>query len=708
MFKYFKLDDFNFNEKVVGIRVDLNSPIIDGKVVLNERIVAHAKTIKELCEKGAKVVILAHQGRKGKDDCISLKSHADLLSKQLGIKVDFINKTYSQDVEKKIQTLKAGNVLVLENLRFLDDETNLEKKDNLILKLEKLFNFYVIDAFSVAHRKQTSMIGFSKVPLVAGRVMQKEISGLNNISEVKTPSIYVLGGAKPDDLIEILEKNINRNKIDFVILGGVIGEIALMTKGYDIGKKKDFLKEKGFLESYDRIKNIIEKHKEKFILPKDVALFDGKKRVEISVDNFENKTDLLNKYMIQDVGTKSITYFNHFLRDAGSIYFKGPPGNFEDKNFTYGTSELIKAITKSKAYTYMGGGHSVTAIDKFANLSDFSYISLAGGALVKFLSGESLPGVEVLEKSFAKFEGDYEDFLVLGSNTIDTGISAPCQLSDFHLGDKIKIEEDFKTTVGGGGINVSICLKRLGSKVAYLGKLSFENIDKVKEVLQRDRVDLVESKLSKRPSAKSILIETKDNDRVILTYRGQNAYLEEKDFDLDKIKAKNYYFSSLSGESFRTLCSIAKKIKSKHKDSLICFNLSSHLIQNEKSLKNLVKYCDILVLNLEEAEMFTKKEKITDCFKEIKTLVSKVVVITDGSNGAYAYDGKNEYHVNANTPKRIVDTTGAGDCFAGTFFYFYSKSFGIQKSLQCAAKNSSNVVSYKGAQDGLLYYDDLI
>ena len=185
-------------------------------------------------------------------------------------------------------------------------------------------------------------------------------------------------------------------------------------------------------------------------------------------------------------------------------------------------------------FTYMGGGHSVTAVQKYAKIEDFSYVSLAGGALVKFLSGQKLPGVEVLEKSFIKDDKQYEDFIVVGSNTKDIDVQAPISLSEFHLGDKVKIEEDFKETVGGGGINVSIGLSRLGAKVAYLGKISYENKEKIEEVLRRDKVDLVKTKITKRPCAKSILVDTKDGDRIIFTFRGQNAYLEMSDFDLKK------------------------------------------------------------------------------------------------------------------------------------------------------------------------------
>ncbi len=706
MFRYHLIDDFDFNGKVTGLRVDINSPLKDGKVILNERIREHAKTILELSEKGAKVVILAHQGRKGDDDCISLKQHALLIEKQIGKKVKFVEDISSKKVAPEIKKMKNSEILLLENLRFYDDEESFDNKNNSVLVLEELFDIYVNDAFSVAHRSQTSIVGFTKIPLVAGRVMQKEIEGLNNILEVRSPSIYILGGAKPDDLIDIIDYGLSNNRVDYVLLTGVISEIAFLAQGVDIGIKKKFLEDKGYLLSFDKVKLLMEKYHDKIVLPKDYAVFDGKERIDIAIgcDDFSS---LSKKYMIQDIGKKTVDYFYHFLKDAQSVYLKGPAGNFEDLNFEYGTREIFSMLSKISAFKYMGGGHSVTALERYGFLNSFSYISLAGGALVRFLSGKKLVGIEALEKSFVKDEKHYEDFLVVGSNTLDIGINVPENFSQLHLGDKIKIEEDFKQSVGGGGVNVAICLSRLGAKVAYLGKLSYENKDKIKEVLDKDKVAMVDSKISKKPCAKSVLIDTKDNDRIILTYRGQNSYLKSSDFDLSVINAKNYYFSSLSDDSFKTLMDIAKDIKDKKPSSLLCFNLSSYIIKTELSLNLLVKKCDIVILNYEEAQEFTNKITISDCLKSLREKCQKLVVITDAANGAYAYDGEKEYYAKAVKPDKIVDTTGAGDGFAGTFFYFYVKGFGIKKSLEFAAKNAASVISYKGSQYGLLYYDDI-
>lgn len=708
MYKYFTLDNFEFKEKVVGVRVDINSPIIDNKVVLNERITQSAVTLKELSEKGAKVIVIAHQGRAGKPDCVSLKEHAILLSKEIGKKVDFISEVYSKNVEDKINLLKSGDILLLENLRFSKDEEDIKKKDNAILKLQSLFDFYVFDAFSVSHREQTSVVGFTKIPNIAGRLMERELLGLNKLTETKSPHMFIFGGAKPDDLVELLEADLKLGKVDQILLSGVIGEIALYIKGAYLGKKYDFLKSHDFLGSVDRIKLLMEKYSDKFLIPKDVAVFDGNKRVEISFADMKKGNDLLDKFLINDIGSQTVTFYSSVMKSAGSIYFKGPAGNFEEKGLEVGTNGLIKAMVESKSFVFMGGGHSVTAVQKLNLLEKFSYVSLAGGALVVFLSGKKLPGVVTLEKSHDRFEKLYEDFVVLGSNTVDMSISTTKNFNEIHLGDKVRIDDDIRTTIGGGGVNVAVCLSRLGAKVGYLGKLSYENVDKIKDLFIKTKINLVESKVSKRPVAKSIVVDTKDEDRVIFTYRGQNEFLELHDFNVNGFRSSNFYFNSLGGISFLTQIELAKILKKKNKNSIICYNPSSYLIKSEPKIRDLVKQTDILILNYEEAEEFTKLTGVSNCLKKLKESVSKIVVITDGANGSYAYDGENEFFSPAVIPKKVIDTTGAGDSFAATFFYFYVKGYGTKKSMEYASINASANIEVKGSQDGMLTYTDLI
>lgn len=709
MFRFLTIDNFNLKGKVVGVRVDINSPIINGKVTLNERIIAHSKTIKKLSNLGAKVIVLAHQGRIGRDDCISLYEHSKLISSQIKRRVEFLEKLSIESIQSRIKILENSDVVLLENLRFFDDEENVKKKDNFIIGLNNILDYYVFDAFSVAHRDQVSITGVNKMPVLAGLVMEKELLGLNNIEETKSPHIFLLGGAKPDDLLDLLEVDLKKGTVDIALLSGVIGELALYIKGYYLGKKEQFLKEHECLKQVPRLKKLMKDYESKIYFPRDIAIVKDNKRVEISIENLNENKELLDSNLISDIGSKTIDRYSEVIRNAGSVYFKGPAGNFESNKFSQqGTKDLIDALSKSKAFTYMGGGHSVTAVTMYSSLSKFNYNSLAGGALVKFLCGKVLPGVKVLEDSFIYYDKVYEDFVVVGSNVLDISVNMPVHLNEVQLGDKIKVNEDFKTSIGGGGLNVSKCLTYLGAKVGYLGKISYENHMMIESVLRQNDVRLLSEKFTRKPCAKSIILDTPDSDRVIFTFRGQNSELKFSDFDYKSFKSNNFYFTSLTGESFLTQLQLAKAIKRENNNSLICYNPSINLIKTEKKFKNLVKYSDILILNYEEAVELTKSNGIQNCLKEIVKLGPKLAVITDGSNGSYCYDAKKIYFEKAIEHRGKVFTTGAGDSFSGTFFYFYSKGYGIKKSMRYATLNSSSVISKKGAQEGLLKYEDLI
>ncbi len=538
--------------------------------------------------------------------------------------------------------------------------------------------------------------------------MEKELKGLSEIDHFRDGRIFLFGGAKPDDLIELMKSALDKNTVDEILLSGVIGEVALHIKGYYLGKKLDFLKEHEYLGCIDDLKKLINKYDEKIILPKDLAVIDKKgKRSEILVEDLENNKKLLDKELIQDIGLKTVDYYSIFFKHSHSVYIKGPAGNFELKGAEIGTKRLMTEAIKSKTFVYMGGGHSVTSAEKFKLLNKFSYVSLAGGALVKFLSGKKLVGVECLERSYLKFEKQNNDVVVVGSNVVDLCVKVEKNLSEINLGDKIKINEDFKKTLGGGGVNVSIAMSRLQGKIAYLGKLAYETKDEVSKVLEKNNVALIDTKISKKPGAKSILIDTADNDRVILTYRGQNAFLELNDFKVEDLNTNNFYFTSLTGESFTTLIKLAKKIK-KNKCVKICYNPSLYLIEsNKKEVLNLISIIDVVVLNLEEAQVLTGLKSLDECANKLISLGLEKVVITCGSIGAYGIEKNKKMIFQKALSTKVVDTTGAGDSFGATLFYFLIRNYSLKDSMKMAALNSASVVAHKGAIEGLMYLDDL-
>ena len=709
MFHYLTLNDIDVKGKLVGLRVDINSPIINKKVHLNERIIQSCVTIKELTSKGAKVVLMAHQSRKGKPDCVSLREHGKLLEKELKTKITFEDSFELKNLKSSFDKLKEGQILLLENLRFLDEELDISIKNNKITRCIKEFDYYVFDAFSVAHRAQSSVLGSPKTPLVSGRLMEKELKGLIDIEHKKTNQAFLFGGAKPDDLLDLIEVALEKNEVEEIFLTGVIGELALHLKGFYLGKKLEIIKELKWDTALSRLQRVLTKYPEKFILPKDVAFLHKGKRVELEVEKLQKNQELLDECIIEDIGSQTATFNGTMFPHYDSIYFKGPQGNFEKKGMEKGTKLMLKELTSSGAFTFLGGGHSVTSAKDFGFLSKFSYASLAGGALVSYLSGKELPGICAMHESYLTYTSNKMQFVVVGSNVVDTGISVPENLTKSLLGSKIKVDEDFKTTVGGGGVNVSICLSRLKAHTGYLGKFSYESEKRVREELERNNVSIIKNKTSKKQASKSVILDTKDGDRVILSYRGQNQDLTIDDCLHVEKNIPNFYFTSLTGNSFLTLFSLARKIKKENEQSKICYNPSSYLIKTEqKRITHLIKtYIDLLVLNIEEAKALTGKDTITDCLKALYKLNTEIVVITCGNQGAYVYDGKEEHYQKAKSTK-VVDTTGAGDCFASTFFYFYTRNVGIKKALRYAAINSASCIAQKGAVDGLLHLDDLL
>ncbi|MCS7106249.1 MAG: phosphoglycerate kinase, partial [Candidatus Aenigmarchaeota archaeon] len=238
--EFLTLDDVQVANKTVLLRVDINVPYdVEKKQIQDsERIREHAKTIKELADKKAKVVILAHQGRKGDPDFIHLDQHAKLLSKYVGKEVQFVDDIIGEKAISKIKGLKPGEILLLDNVRFLDEETEEKSskdhaKSNLVKKLSKLADIFVNDAFSASHRSHASIVGFTEVlPSYAGRIMEKELKSEERALNPLGMNVFVLGGAKPDDCLNIMDY-IFKNKpgsIEKVLTCGTVGEIFLAAK----------------------------------------------------------------------------------------------------------------------------------------------------------------------------------------------------------------------------------------------------------------------------------------------------------------------------------------------------------------------------------------------------------------------------------------------------------------------------------------------
>ncbi len=377
------LKNFNFKNKVVLLRADLNSDVKNKKVLISERIKESAKTIKKLKKQKGKVIVLSHQGRPGKSNFLSLRQHCKLLNKF--VKIKFVPDILGKKAEKEIKNMKKGDAILLENIRKEKDEFKPGKNNKIVNFFVPLIDIYINDSFSVCHRNQASIVLFPKyVDSGAGLLLEKEINALKKIKFKNC--LYILGGAKPEDNIKLLKK---RNK---VLAGGIFGQMCVIVRGHNLGKNNEKTNKK-IIKDYEKIIGKLKNFQDKIIVPEDYAVEINNKRKEINLKDFP--TD----YVIYDIGKKTQEKFCQEIEKATSIYMKGPVGNAGDQKFGKGTEKLLKAISKNKGFSLIGGGHLSDALNKSKiSKKKFNHISLSGGALLNYLAGEKLPGLEVLNK----------------------------------------------------------------------------------------------------------------------------------------------------------------------------------------------------------------------------------------------------------------------------------------------------------------------
>ena len=410
------LDDFDLKGKTILARFDMNSPF-DPKTrepIDITRIKKSLPTLKELTEKGAKTVILIHQGSDIEyHNYASTKPHSRIISQLLGKPVEYIDDVCGPAARDKIKALKSGQILMLENVRFMAEEMTLfETKLNLspeeqaktlvVRKLAPLADLYICDAFAAAHRCQPTLVGMEEVlPSAMGRLLEKEIVSLNKLLQnPKKPCIFILGGAKIQDAFLMIDSILKNNIADLVLTGGLLAQVMLLAKGIPLGKPSEELIKKKNLEEYiDKSKDILNKFGNKIKLPIDLAyVSEGRKEVEV------NKLPV--NQVLMDIGSNTIGKYKQIINEAKTIFFNGPAGVFEKTEAELGTKSILTAIAKSNAFSVIGGGDSITAVNKYNLADDISYISTGGGALVRFLSGEELPVIKALRKSAKKFPYD--------------------------------------------------------------------------------------------------------------------------------------------------------------------------------------------------------------------------------------------------------------------------------------------------------------
>ena len=390
------LDDLQVKGKRVLVRADLNVPVKDGVVTDATRIERQAPTIKELADKGARVIVLSHFDRpKGKIvPSMSLKVLVAPLSDAVGRKVAFADDCIGPVAEAAVAALKDGEVLLLENTRFHAGE---EKNDPaMAAALAKLGDIFVNDAFSAAHRAHASTEGVAcLLPNAAGRSMQAELTHLEKaLGNPERPVMAVVGGAKVSTKIDLLENLVGR--VQTLVIGGAMANTFLAAQGVKVGKS---LYEPDHMETARKIMAAAQKSGAVILLPTDVVV--AKEFKANAAHRTATIGDIADDEMVLDVGPDSIKAFAKTLETTKTLVWNGPFGAFETVPFDAGTvaaAQSVAAATRAgKLLSVAGGGDTVAALGHAGVEQDFTYVSTAGGAFLEWLEGKELPGVEALK-----------------------------------------------------------------------------------------------------------------------------------------------------------------------------------------------------------------------------------------------------------------------------------------------------------------------
>ena len=381
------LSDFNFDNKRVILRCDLNVPITNGIIEDDTRIIESLKTIKYLIDKNAKVIILSHLGRvKTEEDKKDNSLYPVYLRLRdlLGDNVCFSKYTSGNKLKELVNTLRTGEILLVENTRFEDIDG--KKESSCDLELSKywasLGDIFVNDAYGVCHRSHASNVGISKfLPSCLGLLVEEEIEKTDGIIKENTsPYILLMGGKKISDKTLVIESLIE--KCDYILLGGSMCFTFLASLGINVGMS---------IVDKDNIpfcKEILSKYKDKIILPVDVKL---------KSEEIKDIDKLTNEDIAYDIGPKTIELFKKYLSTAHRVVANGPMGVFEEKEFTNGTRELYNYLSQNSIKTLIGGGDSISAINTLHINKNFYHISTGGGATLEYIAQGTLPAIEAIE-----------------------------------------------------------------------------------------------------------------------------------------------------------------------------------------------------------------------------------------------------------------------------------------------------------------------
>jgi phosphoglycerate kinase len=409
MARVLTLDNVNVEGKTVIVRVDINSPMAPATNTFldDTRIKAIIPTLNRLSK--AKVIILAHQSRPGKDDFTSTLGHSRELGRLLGRQIKWVDDIYGSKAMDAIEQLQDGQILMLNNVRMDEQEISVRgdfstlSKTKMVQALSGIADIFVNDAFACAHRSTASITGFThEIPCVAGELMGHEIRMIDSALEnPQRPCLAILGGIKVDDSVTVADNMLRQGIADDIWVTGGVANMMVELSGVEIGDlNHNFLVNElgdNYHSTVETAKSLLNDFPNKIHLPIDLAANIEDNRVDLVLGDLPVEAPLI------DLGIQSTIAVSAAIKNAGTVILNGPAGVFELPDFSLGTIEILNACAESDAYAVMGGGHTATLVTKYGLASKMGHVSTGGGASLDYIAGRTLPGIASLEASAKQF-----------------------------------------------------------------------------------------------------------------------------------------------------------------------------------------------------------------------------------------------------------------------------------------------------------------
>ena len=409
MARVLTLDNVNVEGKTVIVRVDINSPMAPATNTFldDTRIKAIIPTLNRLSK--AKVIILAHQSRPGKDDFTSTLGHSRELGRLLGRQIKWVDDIYGSKAMDAIEQLQDGQILMLNNVRMDEQEISVRgdfstlSKTKMVQALSGIADIFVNDAFACAHRSTASITGFThEIPCVAGELMGHEIRMIDSALEnPQRPCLAILGGIKVDDSVTVADNMLRQGIADDIWVTGGVANMMVELSGVEIGDlNHNFLVNElgdNYHSTVETAKSLLNDFPNKIHLPIDLAANIEDNRVDLVLGDLPVEAPLI------DLGIQSTIAVSAAIKNAGTVILNGPAGVFELPDFSLGTIEILNACAETDGYAVMGGGHTATLVMKYDLASKMGHVSTGGGASLDYIAGRTLPGIASLEASAKQF-----------------------------------------------------------------------------------------------------------------------------------------------------------------------------------------------------------------------------------------------------------------------------------------------------------------